>query len=396
MLKSAVVMSRLRRLISLDDPWLVGLRATLRRIANNGEHLIIVANTAGSEFVRRGAVRLRISSTSLDAPDHQKSAQNSIPPQDRLVDESADVLYVLGLRTGGNVHQLLRERLKRRGGSVVLIDLPGLHDPRARQELCELGASIWQPPPELCEPFAAESATSSTSRAVTETQRDHVLERDLVVERDHVVELVPFPQSDKWQLLTHTTRACPEPWPGETFEQYADSLFNASSDADHTALGALKQIVRQRRLVASHRMIREGHRVVSFTACPLERLPGLHQYRTHLSRWDFEPYGICLSRQWLVNRGARPVIYGDEQTWSSLPEGDRQFFQLANGDSGIDWTVEQEWRHPGDIDLNQPAGNDVLLVVPNFESAKAVAALVNWPITLWPDAENAQKASVKS
>ena len=386
MLKSAVVMSRLRRLISLDDSWLMGLRGTLRRIASNGEHLIIVSGTAGSDFVRRGAARLGIDCTSIniEAPDRAKPAESTIPAQDQLVDASADTLYVLGLRSGGNVHQLLRERLKRQRGSVVLIDLPGLQDARAQQELCELGASIWQPPAELCDPFiTTESIASSTP------------DTSAAAERIDVVEVVPFPQSNDWQLLTHTTRACPEPWPGDSFERYADSLFDACPEADHTALDTLKQILRQRRLIASSRMIREGHRVVSFTACPLERLPSLHQYRTHLVRWDFEPYAICLSRKWLVDQGARPASYGDEQTWSSLPEEDRPFFQLAHGDSGIDWTVEQEWRHPGDIDLNQFAANDILLVVPNFESAKAVAKLVDWPITLWPDSENARTASVK-
>src|SRR5437764_11844560 len=106
-------------------------------------------------------------------------------------------------------------------------------------------------------------------------------------------------------MLTHTTRSCAGPWPGESFEAYADSLLNSQDSADHSSLGALRRIVKQRRLIASALTIRAGYKVVSFTAMPLSDLPSLHQYRPHRVRWDFEPYGICIRRQWLIEHGAR-------------------------------------------------------------------------------------------
>ena len=56
----AVVTSRLRRLVQPDEPWLTGLRATLRRIASEGTKLIIGQGTAGAEFVHRAATRMNI------------------------------------------------------------------------------------------------------------------------------------------------------------------------------------------------------------------------------------------------------------------------------------------------------------------------------------------------
>ena len=53
----------------------------------------------------------------------------------------------------------------------------------------------------------------------------------------------------------------------------------------------------------------------------------------------------------------------------------------------IDWTVEREWRHPGDLDLTELTSDDALLFVPDFEAAKSVAKLSSWPVTLLPVSE---------
>ena len=70
--------------------------------------------------------------------------------------------------------------------------------------------------------------------------------------------------------------------------------------------------------------------------------------------------------------------------WGSMPDAHKPFFQLATGESGIDWTVEQEWRGLGDLDLSELTPNDVILFVPDYESAKSLAEVTTWPITLWP------------
>ena len=82
------------------------------------------------------------------------------------------------------------------------------------------------------------------------------------------------------------------------------------------------------------------------------------------------------------------MYYGDNSRWESLPEVDRPFFQLAVGESGIDWSVEREWRHPGDLDLTTLTPDDALVFVPDFEAAKSLARISPWPITLWPVEES--------
>ena len=60
---------------------------------------------------------------------------------------------------------------------------------------------------------------------------------------------------------------------------------------------------RSGRLIASSEFVRGETPVVSLTAVPLGEIRTLRTYRSHLSRWDFEPYGICIRRDWLQRRG---------------------------------------------------------------------------------------------
>ena len=369
---TAVVTSRLPRLIAIDDTWLVALRGTLRRLKPESTRLLIGHHTAGSEFIRHAAHRLQIPFEQIGPSQGPSPDDGSPPERDRVVIESAERIFVLTLRTGGNLHQLLRQRLQRGGGSVILVDLPDLQSESARRELCELGATTWTPSQQECRPLETPGVAYRQCGAVSSALSQDVL------------EIVPFPDADHWQYLTHTTRACPGAWPGESFEAYADSLLEAQSHADHSPLGALRRIIAQRRLIASSRTIRGGYPVVSLTSCPLERLPSLHQFRPHRVRWDFEPYGLCLKRDWLCRHGARPVSYGDESQWETLSDQDRPFFQLAIGATGIDWSVEAEWRHLGNLALDELTPQDILVFVPDIAAARSIATLSDWPITLWP------------
>ncbi len=392
----AVVMSRLKRLVVPDESWLAALRGTLRKIATDQSNLVVADGTAGTDFVRHCALRLNVACQTIEVTTVNNSSgddvtfrrqdasatgtvanvaqhgSDEIPLRDRALIAAADTVYVLQLRPAGNLHRLLKERIEQQRGGIVLVDLPGLQSDVIKDELHKAGAEIWRPTTEECRPI--------TPVSLIVEERDN---KDRSI-HPRIYEIVPFPSADGWEFLAHTTRACPGPWPDESFEQYADSLVESHPEAEHSTLSALRRIVVQKRLIASGKTIRGGRPTVSFTACPLENLPALHRYRTHRVRWDFEPYGLCIRRSWLQSRGVRPVLYGDEDLWQSLTEDERPFFQLAVGDSGINWTIEQEWRTAGDVCLQELSANDVLLFVPDFEAAKSIADVTNWPITLWP------------
>jgi hypothetical protein len=367
---AAIVTSRLKRLIAPDEPWLIGLRGALRQIAADGIRLRIAEGTAGAEFIRHGARRLEIPMESVSVvPDED---DGDFPAGDRAVMEFEDQVYVLGVRANGNIHRLLKKRLERRPEGVRVVDLPGLRSDSVHKELVDAGAVPWKPTEEQGSPWV-------TSANDLRAGSDHD-----VSEQEWVYTIVPFPSLESWDFLVHTTRACPGPWPDETFEDYADSLLESRPEADHSALGALMRIVKQKRLIASNRTIRGGSEVVSFTACPLMTLPELHRFRPHRVRWDFEPFGLCLRRDWLAGKGARPVVYGTDSEWDSLTESDRPFFQIGIGKSGIDWRIEREWRVPGDLSLDDVTPEDVILFVSSFEAAKRLKSVSDWPATIWP------------
>ncbi len=378
--RTAIVMSRLPRLIDPRAAWLRGLRAALRRVQQLGDTLVVVDGTAGAELVRRGAERLAIPVEVIQVADDPGSvstateSEDTIPQRDRVLIGSAQTVVVLGVRTNGNVHRALREHLAN-GGHVELADLDELQSRAVRDDLIGRGALLWSLGFDDHSPVgvAVESATPRRT--------------------DSVYEIVPFPSPGEWIFLSHTTRACAGPWPEQTQTDYVDSVLDGTSDADHSPVAALERILTQQRLLASPRTNRGGHAVVCFTAVPLLDLPSLRQFRTHRSRWDFEPFGLCLDRQWLHDRGARPVIYGDEATWQSLPDADRPFFQLTHPTDRakessaqlIDWSVEREWRHVGDLDLRELKPDQALVFVPRFAAAMRMAEVSPWPITLWPD-----------
>lgn len=370
----AIVMSRLRRLIDPHDVWLCGLRAALRRLQESGDELFVVSGTAGCEFIQQGASRLQIPievRTNTFAPAAPSpEGQPAIPEQDRLLVSTPDLVLALAIRPNGHVHQALQQRLAD-GGAVELIDLPRLCPPAVREDLLRRGTVLWSPSVSAQRPLA----TLTTRPA----------------DRPTVCEIAPQPPADSWVFLTHTTRACSGPWPGQSQADYIDGILDNSADADHSPLAALERIVAQRKLLAASRMIRGGEAVVCFTAVPLAHLPRLRKFQTHRARWDFEPYGLCIHKDWLQHLGARPVIYGGELTWLELSEQDRPFFQFTadpNSPSARDWTVEEEWRHRGDLDLTSLPPEKGLLFVPRYQDAARLSGSSPWPITLWPDTDN--------
>ena len=250
----AIVTSRLKRLVVPDEPWLLGLRGTLRKILADGGHLVIAEGAAGADFVQRTAHRLEIPCTKVPIGDER---QGAVPLCDRAVMEAADVVYVLSLRPNGNVHRLLEERIRQPRGGIVLVDLPGLQPEVLKTELLQKGATIWQPMVDQCRPLTIGSGVVSQA------------EPHPISVNDRVYPIVPHPSAADWNFLVHTTRACPGPWPGESLGEYVDSLLESRPEADHSPLSALMQIVTQKKLIASNRTIRGG-----YPAAPLPSASG--------------------------------------------------------------------------------------------------------------------------
>jgi hypothetical protein len=308
------------------------------------------------------------------------------PLRDRAVVALSDTLFVAHARRGGRIDQLVRARLaepRYPPPSTCVALAPQLIPPDLLHDYLEQGATGWT------------VDTSSLDSAETRTRRSAAISRPMpapgrhrsfpaVVRQPHRRRRIETPP---WNYLTHTTREAIGPWPGQSVEEHLDELILGRVEADRSPLASLRRIAVQRRIVASDRAVRGRVAVSCFTAVRLAELPSLRVFRPHRGRWDFEPYGVLIDREWLIERGARPVIYGDDATWNRLTPSDQPFFQLARShrrSTGptIDWTREQEWRLAGDVDLTQLPSHLGLLFVPSRAEAMSLARWSRWPVAV--------------
>ncbi len=166
------------------------------------------------------------------------------------------------------------------------------------------------------------------------------------------------------------------PWIDESEQRYLDRLLFASAPQPRDGLAGIIRILHQQRIVANNRLTRAAARVVCFTNQPLTRFSELRRFRSHLGRWDFEPFGIAVDRAYFKHIGGRSVIYGNEETWESLSDDQRPFFQRTDSSkANRDWTIEAEWRVLGDLDLGVLPRDKAFVFVPDPVSAQTIAEM---------------------
>lgn len=365
-LERAAILFGLRRLrVHLDErhtlvDWLARLRQQLWR--NSLAEVPLPESTDDSKvFV----------SPTFKQTDEPECPFSNFPLSDRMLIAVADHVLALQVRPKGNLHQLLRARLSDSvwpTASVWLALGESLVSAEIASELQSLGAVGWWL-------FASDAANVRQLNPAPNTTDASCVGHDFFTE---------LPWHDG-EYFVHWTRRRNGPWPGEADPDFLDDLLLSRDSANHSAFATLSRIVQQRQLIASATGIRGETAVVSFSAKPLLEVTKQRTFRSHRGRWDCEAYGLCLRREWLHARGIKPVIYGDDDVWSSLPNSDRPFFQLKTtrsrrGAKTIDWTQEVEWRIPNDLDLSKASSEDVLLFVPTEDEARQLAAISPWPV----------------
>ena len=162
-------------------------------------------------------------------------------------------------------------------------------------------------------------------------------------------------QEDEW--LIHCTRQRFGPWPNQSKVEFLLSLLASADLRQWTPQGVLERILSQGRLTASAVTSDRRFPVVCFSARSLSHLLAQRCYRSHVQRWDYEPYGVAIRKSAAIDLGIRPVIYGTRQTKASLPMDQRYRFQAIGKQT--DWRSEQEWRSLQDVDLTQFHPDDI-------------------------------------
>lgn len=302
---------------------------------------------------------------------HATTHYSIIPPdptwgRDRIAFELADRIDVVHVRPGGTLHPLLLERLRKDSAPSVRVLVPvapwgQTASPAERRLIDQLIAAgaigyCWRvagddSPPSTNPPLAAPPVEESVAA---------------------IRRLRASPRG--W--LVHCTRGRGGPWPGQSASQFRDwLLLSVPRPVDLSPLATLQRIVGQRHLIGGGPTMRDDCRAICFSAAPLWEIIARRTFRPHVGRWDAEPYGIAIRRRVASRLGARPVVYfagpnepADVPTWRLQPCG-----------KTYDWTVEREWRLPGDVDLRQLAAEDAILFVAKRNEVPHLAGSP-WPV----------------
>ena len=273
--------------------------------------------------------------------------------RDQVVITLADRIDCVFARSGGRIHRAIRGRLQTDQLPCVRL---AIHSPaidrgaaKTAQELMDQGAIGW-----YCQ---RQSPAKSPPRFDPPTE-------------SHAADLNWTKQEGQW--LVHCTRSRCGAWPGQTEQQYRDEVLLGQAlhfgFPDRSPLEALQRILRKMRINASALTSCHKKPVVCFSETPLASLLSRRSYRSHLHRWDYEPYGIAIRKTVAAQLGFQSVIYGEPDERKGLDEADQFRFQ-AKGKTH-DWTLEQEWRSPQDVTLDRFSTTDVrVFVATNDEAA---------------------------
>lgn len=182
--------------------------------------------------------------------------------------------------------------------------------------------------------------------------------------REEFLERLRLVRRDLGNLLFHFTK----PASNNVVIQRGSTVVQTNSSAPDAVL---KKILTEGKIAGSNRFIRGNHRCVCFTEAPISELAALFSLAriaeepSHQTR--YEPYGIAVKKDWLFEKGGRPVIYQSDSEYTSLPTNLQYRHVRYEPGNQIDFTWEREWRIQADELIITP--NNTLIVVPTAPEA---------------------------
>lgn len=171
-----------------------------------------------------------------------------------------------------------------------------------------------------------------------------------------------------WTFLTHFTRDPEGPWPGESRDDYLRWLSSGPHAPHRHAFAALCRILDERRLRGCGRLIAGATPMVCFTARHPRDVGTITRWRRGLLRWTFTNYALAFPSHSLKASGARKVRYVERGELDDSPSDEKPFLQLSRSGEH-DWSREDEWRIPGDLDFATIDTNELVACVAREEEA---------------------------
>jgi len=379
--------SRRRTDLETQTAWFDHLRTALASVRRRRLSLLTSEKTTCHPFVKRGAELMEIplfelklakgesvdqwsneilaqcpSESTISISPEIFNSQCPKPPIDYFLMVLAKCVFVIAAKKNGNTVASASKILQSPDceKNVFVANLNDLVAEPIREELSRLGAVNWL--------LLGES-----------TQVDGGGETEDAVVEPETSRIIPLKEwSDSIDFVFHCTRQRRGAWPDQSEQELVDQLLAAEAE-NRSACDVLMRIASMRTLIASNKLNRAKANVVCFTERSLENVKSMRVFRSHLSKWDFEPFGVGIRRSVIVELGGREVQYGTDESYAQLAVSDRPFFQVAmgsvNSNARIDWTKECEWRVIGDIDLGEIATEDMVFFVSDIQSARRLQSV---------------------
>lgn len=178
-----------------------------------------------------------------------------------------------------------------------------------------------------------------------------------------LAERIKLVRRDIGNLLFHFTRTPDE------------DISNQIYPKDRDVLTILKKILQEGKLLGSSKWIANGSKCVCFTEAPIQEFAALFSLvkiaADKKQRPRYEPYGIAVRKDWLYEKGGRPVIYDNKELFDTLPAALQYRHVLFDPQNGIDCTWEREWRICREELLLEP--EHTLVIVPDAKTAFEIA-----------------------
>lgn len=342
------------------------IRYSVRYVELHSEESIAKKPLIGNRLGR--AVRFHSQRDTID-----KSLART-PISDRAVAFLSEILIATYVRPRGKLLRILEARISESrvpSGStwIAMHPKPSPSQRAMEQSLSQAGAILW---------MFGEEQLDDTRKGVDSPWGCH--------HRSQPATLVPILDARPRTLqsndyLIHCTRSRQGPWPDQSTSGFLDEALRLEVHEPSTPAHTLARILTQQRISATNHLKRGSVATSCWSACPLGELLSRRSFQSHLARWDWEPFGIAIRTERLMELGARPVTYLRTNAIRKLPTEDQSFAQPAPSQLGNrDWRDEREWRIAGDLRLHSIDFSDAFVFTPDKSTAMQMAPISRWPV----------------
>ena len=394
-----IISSRQTQLGYAEQDWQAALLASLHLAHQQGWVVLIASDTPYFEIIEHACIRMKVAWMSLSVvkepkksdviashhkqnclgvirivPESTEDTHPGLSVQDRSVVFLSDHLFALHVRKGGAIETLLHQRMEQpeipSGSTYVAMQAPNFGSPTnsvTQKHLLEVGAIGW---------FVSTHTETSDDIEDVLQYRKRVSNASQLL-----VHLETLQKRSNRNYLIHATRARRGPWPDQSLSQFHDEIMHQPWTHKPSVMQTLIRILEQQRLIGTLDLRRSKKETVCFSERPIDQLPSMRRFQSHLRRWDWEPYGIMIEQEWLIEQGAKRVEYISPEEAKHRDLDSLMHCQVVTSHGGKhDWTAEQEWRIAGDLRLHRVPFEKCFVFVPNDLEARKIQRVSRWPI----------------